>query len=54
MEDTKARLQAGEKTLYDLKIMQNSLQQKRLDMKIFAIEEQILLLELYKRMSDAF
>jgi outer membrane protein TolC len=54
VEDTKARLEAGEKTLYDLKTMQNSLKQKRLDMKIFAIEEQILLLELYKRMSDAF
>ena len=54
VKDTKARLAAGEKTIYDLKTMQNSLKQKRLDMQIFAIDEQMLLLDLYKRMSDAF
>ncbi len=54
VQDTKDRLEAGEKTIYDLKTMQNSLEQKRIDLKIFEIDKQILLLDLYKRMSDAF
>ncbi len=53
LEDTKERVEAGEKTLYDEEIMQNSLQTKRLDQKIYELDRQILLLQLYKELDDA-
>ena len=52
LEDTKKRYEAGEKTIYDLQTMKNSLEQKRVDLEIFAIDKQLLLLELYKEVSD--
>ena len=54
LQDTKERFKAGEKTRYDLMTIKNSLDQKRLDLKIFDIDRQMLLLDLYKEVSDAF
>ena len=53
LKDTEDRYKAGEKTLYDLETIKNSLEQKRLDLKIFKIDRQLLLLDLYKEVSDA-
>ncbi|SMC09845.1 TolC family protein [Nitratiruptor tergarcus] len=52
LKDTKDRFEAGEKTKYDVQIMQNSLKTKELDLKIFDMQKQIILSQLYQEMSD--
>ncbi|MGC9351297.1 MAG: TolC family protein [Sulfurovum sp.] len=42
---------AGEKTALDAEVMQNTLQIRKLDQKIYAIDKQIELLKLYARMA---
>ncbi|MRI58847.1 MAG: hypothetical protein C6H99_05000 [Epsilonproteobacteria bacterium] len=51
-DDTKERVKAGEKTEYDEEIMANSLRTKELDIRIYEIDRQLLLLKLYKELSD--
>jgi len=52
LEDTKEQFAAGEKTVYDVDTMRNSLKSRELDMKIYEIEKNIVLLDIYKRLSD--
>ena len=49
---TKNLAQAGEKTSLDADIMQNSLQIRRLDQKIYKIDKQVQLLKLYIRVEN--
>ncbi len=49
---TKESFKAGEKTEFDVKIMENSLKIKSIEEKIYSLEEQILLLNLYKVSED--
>ena len=49
---TKNLVQAGEKTSLDADIMQNSLQIRRLDQKIYKIDKQVQLLKLYIRVEN--
>ena len=51
--DTKAKLEAGEKTIYDLEIMKNSYKMRRLEQKIYTMQKQQILLRLYKEVEDA-
>ncbi len=53
LRQTKDLFKAGEKTSYDVQTLQNSLQVRRLDQKIYDIDRQIELLRLYKEI-DAF
>jgi len=53
LRQTKDLFKAGEKTSYDVQTLQNSLQARRLDQKIYDIDRQIELLRLYKEI-DAF
>ncbi len=53
LRQTKDLFKAGEKTSYDVQTLQNSLQARRLDQKIYDLQRQIELLRLYKEM-DAF
>lgn len=50
---TKNLAEAGEKTSFDADIMNNSLQIRKLDQKIFKIDKQIQLLKLYVRVENA-
>lgn len=50
---TKNLARAGEKTSFDADVMRNSLQIRRLDQQIFAIDKQIQLLKLYIRVENA-
>ena len=43
---------AGEKTTLDADVMQNTLQIRKLDQQIYAIDKQIELLKLYARMAE--
>ncbi len=52
LEDTKEQFAAGEKTVYDVDTMRNSLKSRELDIKIYEIEKNIVLLDIYKRLSD--
>ena len=49
---TKNLVQAGEKTSLDADIMQNSLQIRKLDQKIYKIDKQVQLLKLYIRVEN--
>jgi len=49
---TKNLAQAGEKTSFDADIMQNSLQIRKLDQKIYKIDKQVQLLKLYIRVEN--
>jgi len=49
---TLEQFEAGEKTEFDLETMRNSLKIKALDEKIYKLEKQILLLNLYKSVDD--
>ncbi len=51
---TRDQYRAGEKTDYDLQTMRNSLASSELDLKIYELDKQLLLLQLYKEMHDAF
>ncbi len=53
LRQTKELYKAGEKTSYDVQTLQNSLQARRLDQKIYDLQRQIELLRLYKEI-DAF
>jgi outer membrane protein TolC len=50
---TKNLALAGEKTLYDTALMRNSLEVRKLDQKIYAIDKQIELLSLYTKVENA-
>ncbi|MDD3591717.1 MAG: TolC family protein [Sulfurovum sp.] len=50
-EVTSNLAKAGEKTSLDAEVMQNTLQIRKLDQKIYAIDKQIELLKLYARMA---
>jgi outer membrane protein TolC len=50
---TKNLAHAGEKTSFDADVMRNSLQIRKLDQQIFAIDKQIQLLKLYVRAENA-
>ncbi len=54
LKTTKDLARAGEKTRYDVMTMQNSLQIRILDQKIYDIQKQLILLELYKEIEGAF
>lgn len=43
---------AGEKTVFDAQVMQNTLEIRKLDQQIYAIDKQIELLKLYARMEN--
>jgi len=49
---TKNLASAGEKTEFDAQVMQNTLQIRKLDQKIYGIEKQIELLKIYARVAD--
>jgi outer membrane protein TolC len=51
---TKNLVSAGEKTSLDADIMSNSLQIRKLDQKIYAIDKQLKLLQLYIRVENVF
>jgi outer membrane protein TolC len=51
-EVTSNLAKAGEKTSLDAEVMQNTLQIRKLDQKIYAIDKQIELLKLYARMAE--
>jgi len=46
---TKEKVDAGEMTVYDLKTMENSKRVRQLDQKIFEIQRQLVLLDLYEK-----
>jgi len=50
LKSTKEQFEGGEKTIYDVEIMENSLKTKEIDKEIYDIDIQLLLLELYKKM----
>ena len=50
---TKNLAKAGEKTPYDTALMRNSLEVRKLDKKIYAIDRQIELLKLYTKVENA-
>jgi len=52
VKSTEEKVDAGEMTLYDLKTMENSLLIRQLDRKIYEIEKQLILLDLYEKMYD--
>jgi len=52
VSSTKEKVEAGEMTVYDLKTMENSKDIRRLDRKIYDIERQLALLDLYEKMYD--
>ena len=51
---TKDLYRAGEKTKYDVQTLQNSIAIKEIELQIYDIDKQLLLLELYKEMKNAF
>ncbi len=53
-KDTLQKYKSGEKTEYDVAIMKNSLQTKKIEPQLYAIDKQLLLLKLYKEVKDAF
>ena len=50
---TKEKVEAGEMTVYDLETMENSKTIRQLDQKIFALDKQLVLLELYEKSYEA-
>ncbi|WP_300365544.1 TolC family protein [Hydrogenimonas sp.] len=46
---TREKVEAGEMTVYDLETMENSKRIRQLDQKIFALDKQLVLLELYEK-----
>ena len=53
LRSTKEQASAGQKTASDVEIMRNSMQIARLDARIYEIERQIQLLQLYAKMGSA-
>ncbi len=52
VKKTKEKVKAGEMTIYDLKTMENSRSIRQIDQKIYEIERQLVLLDLYEKMYD--
>ncbi len=52
VESTREQVEAGEKTAYDLKTMENARDIRRLDQKIFELDKQLVLLDLYEKSYD--
>ena len=52
VESTKEQVKAGEMTEYDLKTMENSKKIRQLDRKIFELDKQLVLLDLYEKSYD--
>ena len=52
-KDTLDRFEAGEKTRYDVQIMKNSLETKKIDIALYRLERQQVLLKLYQEVNDA-
>ncbi|WP_201352967.1 TolC family protein [Hydrogenimonas urashimensis] len=49
VKSTKEKVDAGEMTMYDLQTMQNSKRIRQLDQKIFDLDKQLVLLDLYEK-----
>ncbi len=52
IESTKEKVEAGEMTLFDLHTMENSMSIRKIDIKIYEIEKQLVLLDLYEKIYD--
>ena len=52
VESTKQKVEAGEMTVFDLQTMENSRAIRILDRKIYEIERQLVLLDLYEKIYD--
>ena len=52
VESTKQKVEAGEMTAFDLQTMENSRAIRILDRKIYEIERQLVLLDLYEKIYD--
>ena len=52
LKSTYELFKAGEKTEYDIKTLKNSMEIKKIDIKIYEIEKNQILLDIYKRVSD--
>ncbi|BDY12154.1 hypothetical protein HCR_04660 [Hydrogenimonas cancrithermarum] len=53
VESTKEQVDAGEMTVYDLQTMENSRMIRQLDQKIFDLDKQLVLLDLYEKSYEA-
>ena len=51
LETTTQQYDAGEKTKYDMQTLRNSLEMKKIDIKIYEIDRNLILLNLYKRIN---
>ncbi len=49
VDSTQEKLEAGELTVYDLKTMKNSKKIRQIDQRIFAIDKQLVLLDLFEK-----
>ncbi len=52
VKSTKEKVEAGEMTLFDLHTMENSMSIRKIDIKIYEIEKQLVLLDLYEKIYD--
>lgn len=52
LTQTKEQYIAGEKTSYDVEVMENSLKSRKIDIKIYEIEKNAILLDIYKRLEN--
>ena len=53
VKSTKEKVKVGEMTLYDLKNLENSKMIRQIDQKIFDLDKQLVLLELYEKSYEA-
>ena len=53
VESTREKVEAGEMTVYDLETMKNSKRIRQLDQKIFDLDKQLVLLDLYEKSYEA-
>lgn len=53
LSQTKARYKVGKKTIYDVDTLKNSLKIQQLDIKIFNLDKQLALLNLYEQLKNA-
>ncbi len=52
LKSTKDRVEAGESTIYDLSVMRNSKEQKELELEIFDIDRDLILLDIYAKIKS--
>ena len=52
VESTREQVEAGDLTIYDLRTMENSKKIRQLDQKIFELDKQLVLLDLYEKRYD--